>query len=384
MSFVNLRVTALWRPTPHMNKPSALWFRLKLQLPLLLRLGLLLLLVLVLALGAVFALRGCSFAVETVTSGGRLLEGADPQDSYLAFGEKLLRFDGQRLTCYNRNAEELWQYQAADGDGFVLSASDTRAALFSGSKLILLDERGNAVYNGVLEGTIAQVRCGLQSTAVELEGSEQLFVLDRNGAQQDAIDLSGASLIDFGFYSNNDLLWTLLINVSGLAPSSRLDIYQPGKELVSSYKSDTQLYYKPLFYQDDVYIVGTEGLDLVAGKSTGSRSIFGWQYAGSAVSGGGMAVALTLRDEGETPSMTRIFRGGSFSDMHLPAGCFYLLLGEEGLYAVGSQTLYRMPFDGGSMESYAFRYTVSQVLCSFSGYMALAATDGQVYLVKLP
>lgn len=97
-----------------------------------------------------------------------------------------------------------------------------------------------------------------------------------------------------------------------------------------------------------------------------------------------MAVALTLRDEGETPSMTRIFRGGSFSDMHLPAGCFYLLLGEEGLYAVGSQTLYRMPFDGGSMESYAFRYTVSQVLCSFSGYMALATTDGQVYLVKLP
>ena len=367
-----------------MRTPSALWFRIKLHLPLILRVALILGLVLAVFFVGMYALRGCSFLSETVSSGGALLEGASAQDSYQPFGSRLLRFDGTDLSCHDRNGEVSWTYTVSDaGADYRLSASSSRAALFAGSRLILLDDRGNAVYSGLMDGQISRVRCGDTTTAVELEGSSSLIVLDKNGGELDLIDLSASTLVDFGFYSNNELLWTLSINISGLSPSSRLDIYKPGKELVSSYMSGTQFYYKPLFYQSDVYILGTEALDLASASSV-SYSVYGWQYADSAILDDGLTIALTLSDEGSSPAMARVFRKGAFTDMHLPAGCFDLRCGEKGLYGVSNQTLHLMPYDGSPMTTYAFRYTVADVVCVFSGHMAVSTAEGDVYLVKLP
>ncbi len=366
-----------------MRTPSALWFQLKLHWPLILWVGLILLLAAILAVGGLFVLRGCGFASETVTTGGVLLEGASPTDSYLPFGSRLLRFNGQTLFCIDKNGETVWDYALSDAAEYTLSASSTRAALYSGSNLILLDEKGDAVFSGRMDGTITRVRLGETSAAVEIEGAPSLLALNRNGETLDEIDVSASTLVDFGFYSSNDLLWTLSINRSGLSPSSRLDIYKPGKELVSSYMTDTQFYYKPLFYQDDVYILGTEALDLASASGV-SYSAYGWQYADSAVQDDGLTVALTLSGQSDSTQVVRVFRQGELKDMHLPVGCFDLYCGPKGLYGVSAQALYLMPYDGGASQSFAFRGQVSQALCVFSGYMAVSTSDGQVRLMKLP
>lgn len=365
------------------RQPSSFGFQLRLQLPLVIRVLVILVLIAAIVAGALFALRGCSFGNETVTKGGRLLQGAVGSEQYYPFGDKLLVFDGSTLSCYNEKAESLWQYQAQDSGNWSVTTSQKRAALYCDNRLVLLSDKGEAAYMGSMDAEIENLRCGQNSFAVELKDAQGLLVLDRNGSQIDQIDGSVGELVDFGFYSSNDLLWVLSVNVSGLSPVSRLDIYKPGKELVSSYKSADQLYYKPLFYQDDIYLIGTETLDLVSAKTTTSYSVFGWQYGGSAQLSDGQAVLLTLADEQDKPSVLRVFRGGKFTDLHVPANSLHISPGTGGVYVADGQTLKVLPYETGAARSYAFRYTVDEVLCCFGDCLAVK-TQGGVYLVRLP
>lgn len=372
-----------------MNKQSNLRFSFRVQLPIILRVALFVAVLLVVAVVLFFSLRGCSFGAETITSGGKKLAEATPTDTFLPLNKRVLGFNGHVLYCYSESGDLDWQYVVADTVlDYSIAASNDRIALYNQDKLVLLDDRGEVTYSGKLAGQISHVSCGQALVAVEIQDENAVTVLSRNGVVVESISMGENTLMDFGLYSANDLLWTLTINLGGIKPISKVDIYKPGKELVNGYSSESQLYYKPIFYQDTTYIVGVDSIDVQAetSKNSYSTSIYGWDYADSVITPDGLYVLMTLGTQGNVPGIVRVFKEGSLTDLHLPENCLKLLGGNTGAYCVTPQALYLVPYQVGKIQTYAFKYTVTDVLCcaQSSQRLVVAAADGSVYLVKAP
>lgn len=370
-----------------MQKPSSFFFSLKLKLPMILRIAVIAALALAIVLALFFGLRGCASGGETVTSGGTAMQGVSPGDSVRGFGNRIVSFTGSLVRCYSLSGDEEWQYSIPDSTGgYALQVSDKQLGVYSGRNLLFLDEKGVSNYSGLMDGDIESLRMGQARCAVQINGAKNILVLDKNGAMVDTIDLGEKQLLDYGFYSANDLLWVLTLDTSSLAFVSNLDIYQAGKEQVNGYTTESQVYYKPLFYKDYAYVLGTKAIDVMAPsqKDNASISVYGWQYMDAFGGSDAMNILLAQNVQGENPSTVRVVRGQAAEDLHLPQGTISASAGEKGIYAVTPQALYTIPYAAGKMESYAFRYTVDNVLCCVQGKYMVVSSGQAVYLVQLP
>ncbi|MDR3086250.1 MAG: DUF5711 family protein [Christensenellaceae bacterium] len=362
---------------------------LKLRLPTLLRYAALLAAALVLAALLFFTLRGCGFPGETITSGGQQLLGASPGDTFLPFGGRVLAFNGSVLSCYSNLGRKLWEYSVADNwGGYKIEASSTLVALYKGQNLVLLDQKGALVFQRILPQEIRSLRVGVDLVAIEMPGAGRLQILGRQGTDRDSIDLGGAELLDFGFYSQQDMLWALTLDTTGLSFESRLNTYQTGKQqLVTGYVSEEQVYYKPLFFKNDIYILGTKTLEYIKDQSqsvTSSTGAFGWQYKSAFIGQNEIAIVLSKTSEGESPQSVRLLRGGSSEDLHLPQGCLYVCASESQLVSVSQSVVSAVPYSQSSArKELQFKTPIDRCLADVDGKLIVASVGESVYLYRL-
>ncbi|MDR2514230.1 MAG: DUF5711 family protein [Christensenellaceae bacterium] len=362
---------------------------LKLRLPTLLRYAALLAAALALAALIFLTLRGCGFPGETVTSGGQQLLGASPSDVFLPFGGRVLAFNGSVLSCYSNLGRKLWEYSVADSwGGYKIEASSTLVALYKGQNLVLLDQKGALVFQRILPQEIRSLRVGVGLVAIELPGAGSLQVLSGQGIEKDSIALGGAELLDFGFYSQQDMLWALMLDTTGLGFESRLNTYQTGKQqLVTGYASEEQIYYRPLFFKNDIYILGTKALEYIKDQSqsvTSSTGVFGWQYKSAFVGQNEISIVLSKSDEGESPRSVRLLRGGASEDLHLPEGCLYVCASESALVSVSKSVVSAVPYAaGGARKELLFKTPIDRCLADVDGKLIVASTGASVYLYRL-
>ena len=142
--------------------------------------------------------------------------------------------------------------------------------------------------SGTLDGTILDARVGTVYAAIQM-GEEQdssILILDSSGRQVENISMDGQTVLDFGFFNNDSLLWVMTLNTDGTVPMSTITTYRPGKMLLGAVEDNQQVLYEVVFQASQIRAVGTTHI--------GSPALSGQLGAG----GGGRHIRLdqSIRD----------------------------------------------------------------------------------------
>ena len=114
------------------------------------------------------------------------------------------------------------------------SAGPAHVAVWGGSKLMLVDQNGNATYSETMESDVQFVRVGERYIAIVMgdDTSPKLSIKNMEGGQEDSFanTYDGLMLLDAGFFGDQgQYLWTLSLDVFGTASNTILNTFQVGK-----------------------------------------------------------------------------------------------------------------------------------------------------------
>ncbi|MBQ6255757.1 MAG: hypothetical protein IJJ60_04130, partial [Clostridia bacterium] len=140
------------------------------------------------------------------------------------FGSEILYYDGITLYCLRANGYEHWSYPLGENASF--SCSSSMVAAWSGTQLHIIDRDGNSTYNENLSDAIQFARVGAKYVAVVMGGdiSPSLVIKDMQGTTVDTESSAYKDMIllDLGFFSDGEYLWTTSLDVYGSVPDTTL------------------------------------------------------------------------------------------------------------------------------------------------------------------
>ena len=119
------------------------------------------------------------------------------------------------LYCYGENGELNWQQVLGPGADYRVYESGVAA--WQGTQLFLIAKDGSMLYSGALNTEISS--CALCSNYAAVEtvsnGQNVLQVIEHNGKVIDTLDMSSLTLLDYGFFSDNAMMWVMTLNTEG-------------------------------------------------------------------------------------------------------------------------------------------------------------------------
>ncbi len=336
---------------------------------------------------------GIAFGLYALLGGSRQIGATDRiqaelTETVVPFADGYLVSNGMAFRFYGpgNKAEAAWSYTGKD-----FSVSDKLLAVWQDSSLAVLNAKGEVSFNGSLEGPIEFARCGKEAVAAYLPGSGSMRVLSREGGELDTIQTGAMSVLDAGFYSDQDLLWILLLNTSSTQPTTLLRTYQPGKAELGGQSFDDQLIYSIVYNDNKLYAVGTGNVSIVSLASNElldkKPMTFGWQLIDKEIiSGNDVGLLFTLSGESASASPERLMlvRGdGSERQLHLPPGCIAAFVGAKGVWGVAPQKVYFLPFTG-NMSEYELDFTISGIGSKLPGGKVILRADNETKILTLP
>lgn len=353
-------------------------------MPHVLRIVVIALLAAALICGAVLAVRGCAAGTGSLSGGGTVVSGVDPEMEFLPLGDGFVAFDGTYARAYDgKTATLLWERSPDRSDGYACDASEWLLALYKADSLYVYDTAGNVAFSVSPQRQIEDVSAGHSRVAVRYS-DDTIEVIDSTGKSVETISPSDGQLLDFALYSSSDLLYTLSLDVSGISPRSSLSVYQPGKLLMAEFSTTDQLYYRALMNGSAVYIVGTRSVD---GRSTSddtenSVPIYGWTLQDAYI--GEETHLLFALSGAEDKTALRVLTGTEARDLHMPAGCTALCMGRDCVYGFSGQTVYSVPLSGGPCQVGSLPCSAQELLCRLKNGRVLLTDGAQVALTALP
>lgn len=232
----------------------------------------------ILAAGAIFGLTRIEGSPATALN--RLPFSASSEYGFLSSG--MLYIEGSTLSFSNFKNEKLWEMPLADacrietGEDFAILYTDTamQAIGADGAPLFPSQE---------FSGQVLSVRAGKNHIAVlksEENGTRLLYLYDLSGTRVDRLELKGNSLLDYGFQSGRDVLWTLMVNTNGSTPVSTVSTYNvANRSDTGAMTKEGEIFEQVSFGSGRTFAAGTN--HLVAYSETGkeeiSRLIYGWK-----------------------------------------------------------------------------------------------------------
>ena len=162
-------------------------------------------------------------------------------------------YDGSSLTRVNAGGKTVWSSLVGANASF--DAQTTGVAVWSGTQLSLIDwESGVAESSLPLDGEIVSARLGSRYAAVLLapEHDGTILLLEPGGRRVDSIDLSGQTVLNYGFFSDDTLFWVMTLDTSGTVPTCVISTYNPGKRIVGTITDNEQLMYQVMFQSSQV------------------------------------------------------------------------------------------------------------------------------------
>lgn len=317
---------------------------------------------------------------------------AEPEQNIKPLGSGVLYYDGTVLHAMNARGQQIWTSTAGVGADFSVGLGGV--ASWSGTMLTLLDESGQTLFSGNLEGEIIGAYLGTEYAAVQLgpEHSSTMLLLERGGRQVDAIDFPSLTVLDFGFLSGGTLFWAMTVNTEGTVPLCSISTYRPGKMLAGTVTDTEQILYKVMFQSTQIRVVGSSYLRTYnyhgAEQNQHRKLVYGWYLMGveEDVDNPLMAFVPTSQTGGvANVTDVRLIRGDQETTIRLPIACFKLFTKGDCLYAFSNQyvLVYRM----GDTKPTAYKLPLSyveNVLGVCDGNSAIVTSGSSVYLVPLP
>lgn len=313
------------------------------------------------------------------------------------FGNDILYYDGMTLYCLRSNGAERWSYPL--GKNAFFSCSDTMIAAWAGTQLHIIDRNGNATYNENLSNTIQFVRVGSKyvGAVVGSDISPTLEIKDLQGSEADKeIEAyENVILLDVGFFSDGEFLWTTSLDVYGSVPDTTLNTYKVGASSSGGISLGDHLVYAVIYAGQKLNIISTQQLRKYDYRGTmdssGTVLIYGWQLIDSAVNGSEAMLLFTpTKSAAESGAINqlRLIWGKTDRRYSLPSLCISAALYGRRIYAFSEDVVYRADvnakrFDPISLSGVLGEQRVTEYLGMLKNGVALLACDDDVYAVNL-
>ena len=295
------------------------------------------------------------------------------------------------LYCYGENGELIWQHQlGADAHYRVY---DDGVAAWQGSRLFLIGKDGSMLYSGSLVTEINSCAMCANYAAVEtvVNGANVLQVIEYNGKVIDTLDMSSLTLLDYGFFSDNNMMWVMTLNTEGTTPLTQVDTYQPARFQTGSIPDSTQVVYKVVLDNNELVLIGTNTMSRYSytGKeqSGAKKLVYGWYYMDSHVGGKEQAYLFAptreLQDSISIKDM-RVITATDDYTIHFQLPCMSIHAGKNAAYAISNQYVFKNVYGEKGAQAYELPIYVDQVVGFTGGGMAVVVSEQRVYLIKLP
>ena len=295
------------------------------------------------------------------------------------------------LYCYEDSGELAWKHTlGADADYRVCDAG---IAAWQGSKLFLIGKDGDMLYSGSMASDVRSCALSSSYAAVEtvVNGLNSLQVIEYNGKVIDTLDMSSLTLLDYGFFSDNNMLWVMTLNTEGTVPLTQVDTYQPARFQTGSIPDSTQVVYKVVLDNNELVLIGTNTIDRYSytGKeASGARKlVYGWYYMDSKVNSAGQAYLFVPTRELENSISIkdmRVITGQGDYTIHFQLPCMSVYAGSNAAYALSNQYAFKNVYGESSPLAYRLPLYVDQVVAYTGNGMAVVVSDQRVYLIRLP
>ncbi len=313
------------------------------------------------------------------------------------FGDEILYYDGLTLYCLRSNGSEHWSYPL--GENAFFTCSDTVIAAWSGTQLHIIDRKGTSTYNENLTDVIQFARVGSKYVAAVLGSdiSPTLVVKDMQGTTVDTESTAykDMTLLDLGFFSDGEFLWTTSLDVYGSVPDTTLHTFRVNVSTNGGTSLGDHLVYAVIYAGQQLNVVSTQQLRKYDYRGTidssGTVLVYGWQLIDHAVSGNNAMLLFTpSRSAAGTGGINqlRLVWGKTDKQYSLPTVCISAALYGRRIYAFSEDMVYRADlnarrFDPISLSGVLGSQSVTEYLGMLKNGVALLACESDVYAVSL-
>ncbi len=312
------------------------------------------------------------------------------------FGNTVLYYDGTTLYCLNANGTEKWSFTLGSNAGF--SCEGGTLVAWVDNQLFIFDSNGRSTYNDhLIEGKVQFAKAGSRYVAAVVGESisPKLIIKDLDGLTLDTEDNAYKDMIilDAGFFSGGEYLWTTALDVYGTVPATTMFTMRVGQMNTGEVSLGESLCYAVKYAGGKLNVITTRQLSLYDYQGTQDKSgtvlVYGWRLADWAESAGGAELLFSpSRQMEEDAAITelRLIRGTRDTRLTLPSGCVGAALHRSRVYAFASDTVYRAAYRDNHFTalSLPLNRPVTGYLGMLDNGTALLCCGDDVYTVTMP
>ena len=314
------------------------------------------------------------------------------------FGDEILYYDGMTLYCLRSNGNEHWSYPLGQNASF--SCSDSVVAAWAGTQLHIIDRDGNSTYNENLTDAIQFARVGSKYVAAVLGGdiSPSLVIKDMQGTTVDTeiTAYQDMILLDLGFFSDGEYLWTTSLDVYGSVPDTTLHTFRVNVSNSGGISLGDHLIYAVVYAGTQLNVVSTRQLRQYdyrgTQNSSGTVLVYGWQLIDHLVSGSDAMLLFTPSKSADNTgriNQLRLLWGKTDKRYSLPSPCVGAALYNKKIYAFSEDMVYRADlgdrrFNPISLSGQLSGQAITDYLGMLKNGVALVACESDVFAVTLP
>lgn len=330
------------------------------------------------------------------------LEGIScrPDQGVVPFRDGLVYYDGSGIYHMSGTGALRWSFQA--GREMKYSVGPAHIALWSGSRLMLVDQNGRATYTDTLEDTIQFVRVGERYIAVVIgdDTAPKLSIKNMEGGQEDtfADSYNGLMLLDAGFFGDQgQYLWTLALDVFGTAPNTIMNTFQVGKMNYGQISLGKDLTYKVIYENSRLRVFTTQQVysyDYRCVEDTSAKMlVYGWKVIDAEVPERGRARLLlaptTQTSSAQVFSELRVLDGDQDRRYTLPDSCVGACVYDGNVYAVSGGNIYRADMKSQKFFGYQIPGLENEEITAClgttsDGIMLVSSSAEKMYGLTLP
>lgn len=329
---------------------------------------------------------------ERTSFGNRQAVELDAVQQLQTVGDGFVYYDGSYIAKVSDGANAKWSYMIGGGASF--EASDAGVAAWIGRMLTLIDgDSGVTSYSGNMDADILSARVGKRYAAVLLEPEHDstIVLMETGGRRVDSILLSDQTVIDYGFFYNDDLFWVMTLDTNGTVPSCTIQTYRPGVKMVGSISDTEQIFYHAMFPTTQIICTGDTYIKSFTYNGTEftdqRKLVYGWTLVDADEDSENPIMAFVPNgqyDANSTMQDVRMIRGTVDQTVRMPFGCIQLIASGDRVYGFSSDGYVMIAQMGRQkVDAYPLNLSFDQVYGVTDAGVAVLGSGNTVYLVAL-